>query len=159
MIRTFSLWWAERSGREQWLLGVMGALIAAILCWLLIVRPVEAGLADAKLEHQAAIDRNATVRQRLAQLAALPPRQSAAQAAPVEQIITDSGTEAGFAVTQRPGAAAGVASVSIATARPTALLGWLSRLEGQGLLIESLTVQPADAGAVSAQVDIRRVAP
>ena len=48
-------WWATRSTREQRLLAVMFGLIALVLVWLLVVRPLGDALDRAKQRHNAAV--------------------------------------------------------------------------------------------------------
>ena len=54
MIAMLSPWWAQRTGRERWLIGAMLALLAALLFWLVLVRPLAAARATAQADVGAA---------------------------------------------------------------------------------------------------------
>ena len=60
MIQSIGLWWDGRSAREQKMLAVMGLLIAAVLIWLLAVRPAFAwreAAAERRVEATAGLAR------------------------------------------------------------------------------------------------------
>src|SRR3546814_6174412 len=73
----------------------MLVLMAIMIVWLGVLRPVTRGLADAKTAHIAAVDRAAGVKAGLALLrhaAPPPPRIDG----PLDQLIASSAAEAGF---------------------------------------------------------------
>ena len=55
MIDRFRAWWRLRTPREQRMLLAMGALLAVTLAWLLVVRPIDDALADARARHARAV--------------------------------------------------------------------------------------------------------
>ena len=57
MMAMFSPWWAQRTGRERVLVGLMLVLLAALLFWLLLVRPLAAARATAQADAAAASTR------------------------------------------------------------------------------------------------------
>ena len=153
MIQSLKLWWQERSLRERHMLSVMFVLIAIVVIWLGIYRPVASGLVAARADHAEALDRNAAIRMRLAALKRpLPPR--VAVVGPLATRIETEASEAGFSLTRNAAAAPGRTDIAIGAARPTALFGWIGRLETQGVTVELLTVTPAAGGTVSAQISL-----
>ena len=60
MIQSIGLWWDGRSVREQRMLMVMGLLVAAVLIWLLVLRPAWAwreAAAERRVEATASLSR------------------------------------------------------------------------------------------------------
>jgi general secretion pathway protein M len=47
--------WLARTPRERWLLGIMFALIALVLAWLLVLRPLDDMLSAARERHGNAV--------------------------------------------------------------------------------------------------------
>lgn len=135
-------WWAGLSQRERMLIGVMGVLIAIVAIWLGIARPVESGLQSAREAQAAALDRNVAMRAKVKALQA-PQTPAAGAAGPLDQMIGQSAGDAGFTLERVQAQGENRAEIAIASARPTALFGWLAAIEGQGVVVESLTVQPS----------------
>lgn len=137
MSETFSSWWRIRSPRERGLLLVMVALMAFVLGWLLVVRPLADALDAAKARHGAAVVALAEAKARAA-----PGRApAAAPTLPVDSLIGRTAAEAGFAGARIAAQGPARANVAIDAARPQALFGWLVRLEGSGLVVERLRAQ------------------
>ena len=59
MIERLRVLWGERSHREQWMLGVMFALLAAVILWLGVARPLAAAQRSVRDALREATDRNA----------------------------------------------------------------------------------------------------
>lgn len=156
-------WWAGRAPREQLLLGIMLALLVGMVLWLGIWRPSQAGLRNAAIINAEAVERHADVARKTGWL-----KQGAGQgqngntgaagAASVEQIVTQSAAEAGFTPDRVQAQGAQSVELAIASARSTALLGWIASLEEQGIAVERAMISPSGAsGAVSAQLTFRWV--
>ena len=128
-------WWSQRSERERRLLLVMLGLLALLLGWLLVVRPLGDALDAARERHGAAVVALAEAKART-QVAAPPP--ASAPALPIDGLVSRSATEAGFANARVAGQGPTRATVAIDAARPQALFGWVARLEAQGVTVESL---------------------
>jgi general secretion pathway protein M len=43
----------------------------------------------------------------------------------------------------------------VESAKPTALFGWLARIEREGIAVESLSINPAGNGTISANLTLR----
>jgi general secretion pathway protein M len=135
MTEPWLAWWSARSPREQRLLAVMAGLIALILLWLLVVRPLAAALDEAKTRHAAAVASLAQARARSpAAVAAGPDRP----ALPVAASLRRSAAEAGFAAARVESAGAGRVSFAIDAARPPALFAWIAEIERSGIRVETL---------------------
>lgn len=138
-------WWDGRTVRERRLLMVMAVLFAAVLVWLLIVRPVQAwqvGAADRRLEAEQTL---AEVRDGLRIIA---PSQAAGPGSTegLEPLVRRTAEAAGLTVvtTMAPGGGLGI-QMSQAPGRET--FAWLAALEADhGVKVCSLGVmENADA--------------
>ncbi len=134
MSATLALWWRDRSPRERGLLLVMVALMAFVLGWLLVVRPLSDALDAAKARHGAAVIALGEARARAGTDGAPAP----APALPVDALVGRTAAEAGFAGARIAAQGPARATVAIDAARPQALFGWLARLEQGGLVVERL---------------------
>ena len=68
-----------------------------------------------------------------------------------------SAGEAGFTLDRVQAQGRDRVDITIATARPTALLGWIAALEGQGIAVDKALLSPSGAtGTVSAQLGFAR---
>jgi general secretion pathway protein M len=156
MIERAVTWWDGLSLRERWMVGVMLALLAVVILWLGIARPVERGLVSAQEAHEIALDRNAAIRAKVASLEKLPRRVGAGLTTPIPQLLTDSASEAGLTLDRAEDQGGGSVDIALASVKPQALFSWIAQLETQGVLVESLTAQPsATAGALSVQAVIK----
>lgn len=156
MIANLSNWYKELSKREQVLVGIMAGLLAVVILWLGIARPVESGLKSAMERHGMALDRNAAVRVKVASLKALPRGTTARPTAPIAQLVSQSAGEGGFTLERAQEQGPGRVDIAIASIRPKALFTWLASLEAQGIMVETFSAQPSGtAGAVSMQAVLK----
>ncbi|MNE31640.1 General secretion pathway, M protein [compost metagenome] len=145
MIQSIGLWWDGRSVREQRMLAVMGLLIAAVLIWLLIVRPAfawRAAAAERRVEATASLTRIESG------LAARTPTKAGAPMplAEVEQAARSAAEAAGLNVTLSVDEAGGI-GFDAPGVTSAALFGWLSALKTEyGVDVADVTViENADA--------------
>ncbi|QUT07724.1 type II secretion system protein M [Sphingobium phenoxybenzoativorans] len=156
MIANLAAWYKELSKREQVLVGIMAVLLAIVILWLGIARPVESGLKSAIERHGVALDRNAAVRVKVASLKALPRGAAARPATPIAQLVSQSAGEGGFTLERTQEQGPGRVDIAIASIRPKALFTWLANLEAQGVVVETFSAQPSGtAGAVSMQAVLK----
>ena len=158
MIEQMKKAWAERSPREQWMLGVMFALLAVVLLWLGVVRPLHAAQRSARDALAEATDRNAAIRSKVKLLKSLPRNASVAAASvPVDQFVGQSAGEAGLTLERAQAQGSDRIDIAVASVRPVALFSWLAALEAQGLRVETMTARPSPtAGSVSVQAVLVR---
>lgn len=133
-------WWEGRTLREQRMLAVMAALLAAVLVWLAVLRPV-LGWRD-----QAAADRahaEADLARVQAGLRLIAPGAAARPVIEVEgfePLVTRTAGAAGLDVTTGMDAS-GRLAFRIPAASTAALFGWMSALErDHGIVVVSLGV-------------------
>lgn len=134
-------WWDGRTVREQRMLAVMGLAIAAVLVWLLVVRPVWAWRADAA-------DARVVAEADLALVQAAGGRLSPA-AAPgdvdVAAVVAEVGSMTGLTPVMGMSADGGL-GFSLTNVSSTAAFGWLAALQDRKVQATALNVvENADA--------------
>lgn len=158
MMERITTYWSERSTREQWMLGVMFALLAIVLLWFGVAMPLDRAQRSARETLLAATDRNAAVRVAVKQLKTLP-REAAATgpATPIDQFVGQSAGEAGLTLERAQAQGSDRMDIAIASVRPVALFSWLATLEAQGVRIDTMSARPsATAGSISVQAVLVR---
>lgn len=155
MIERFSLWFAERSLREKRMLIVMAVLLVLTLIWAAIIRPVSDGLSSARERHADAVIRLAETQARVKAVTTLQQQHPAPITASLDTIIRDRANEAGFALASVTADGPNRVQISIGTARPGALVGWIAQLEAAGILVESLATSDNGDKTVSAQMTLK----
>jgi general secretion pathway protein M len=147
--------WLARTPRERRLLGVMFALLALVLVWFLVLRPLGDMLSDAKERHGKAVAALAEARSQAAAIAALERRRPAAAGQPIEAAVAAAAGEAGFQLSALQPDGAGRVSLALGAARPQALFGWVARLEERGYVVERLSASSNPDRTLSAQILLR----
>jgi type II secretory pathway component PulM len=155
MTQALKIWWRSRTPRERALLSGMSVLLALVLAWLLLVRPLNAGLADARARHELAVLRLAEVRAQAAAIRRIETRRPPAIAEPLDGLISRSAAEAGFQPLGIRTEAPGRVSFSMSAVRAQAFFGWLGRMEAQGLSVGQLSATPNADQTLAVQVTLR----
>jgi len=150
-------WWIGLSTRERWLVGFAGVLALGVLFWGL-GRPVLAAFTDLESQHRAAIEREGRVAAKVQLLAQRPAKSVAAtvDAVAIDQYLAQSAGEIGLTLDRNEARGAGQATIAIATARATVLTDWLASIEGQGFVVDQLTITPAADGTVGLTAELRK---
>lgn len=150
------LWWGLRTPREQRMLLVMTALLAIVLAWLLVVRPVDDGLAAARARHARAVLDLAAARGQAARIADLERKGPRPPEAPLATAIGQRAAEAGFAAARVASDGPGRVTVAIDAARAQALFGLLGTLERRdGLVVERLSARTNSDATLAAEAVLR----
>lgn len=155
MIERLRLWFAGRSQREQRMLVVMVALLALTIIWAGIIWPVTDGLSSARERHADAVIRLAETQVRVKEVEALQRNRPAALEAQLDSVVRDRANEAGFALASVSSDGPNRVQITIATARPGPLFGWIAGLESSGILVNSLATTDNGDKTVSAQLALK----
>lgn len=147
--------WLARTDRERWLLGMMLALAALVLAWLLILRPLGDMLSAAKQRHGESVAALAEARAQAAAIGGLEKNRPAAIAGPIDAAVAAAASAAGFQLSGLQPEGPGRVSLAIGAAKPQALFGWIAQLEGQGFIVERLTASSNPDRTLSAQIILR----
>lgn len=145
MLGPLAMWWSDRTVRERRMVGVMLAILAAVVVWLGIVRPLMAWRAAAAERAAVASTTLTDTRRALASLGRV---QSARRlpAEGVEPLIRRTAEAAGLEVVTVM-SASGQMGFELSSVDSARLFNWLAVLEREhGLVICSLGVtENADA--------------
>lgn len=157
MMERMQALWAERSSREQVMLGVMFALLAGVLLWFGVAVPLDRAQRSARDNLVEATERNAAVRTAVQQLKALPRAVAGGPAAPLDQLVGQGAGEAGLTLERAQAQGPDRMEIAIAAIRPVALFSWIAVLEAQGVRVETMSARPAPtAGSLSVQAVLVR---
>jgi general secretion pathway protein M len=157
MIARLKTWFDGRSRREKWLILSMLALLGVTAAWI-IVLPIDEALSSARRRNADAAIRLAQTRGQVDAVRALRRARPEALAEPLDAIVRQSGSAAGFAL-DSVSTDGNKLRVHINSARGGALLAWLGELEGQGVLVDQLSVTDAGSHNVAAEITFRMMAP
>jgi general secretion pathway protein M len=150
------LWWRTRTLREQRLLLAMSGLAAVVLLWLLVIRPVNDALSEARERHGAAVLALAEARAQATAIGTLQERRPASLGAPLDAILNQSATEAGFPVARVEREGINQATLVIESVRPQAFFAWVNRMEeDQGLIVERLSARTNSDQTLGVEITFR----
>ena len=148
----FSPWWAQRTGRERWLIGIMLVLLAGVLAWLLVVRPLATARETARADASIAAAQLGQARALVAAIKARP----AANAAPVIDVLNRRLADAGLQPARLEAQGPGQAVLEIGAINGRLLIGWATALEQRdGLVIEQLEASRNPDQSVRARLLVR----
>ena len=157
MMERMQALWAERSPREQVMLGVMFALLAGVILWFGVAMPLDRAQRSARDTLLEATDRNAAVRAAVRQLKALPRAVEGGPSAPLDQLVGQGAGEAGLTLERAQAQGPDRMEIAIASIRPVALFSWIATLEAQGVRVDTMSARPAPAaGSLSVQAVLVR---
>lgn len=122
-------WWRDRSPREQVLLGVMAGLLAIVVLWLGILRPLAAAGDRATTRHATAVTALGEVRSLSGAIRAAEARRRPASDTPMLERVRSSASAAGLTINSLESTGAGQASIRIIAIKPVPLLLWIADLE------------------------------
>jgi general secretion pathway protein M len=159
MTATFLNWWNGRSPREQRLLAVMFLLLAVVIVWLGIVRPIAAARDAAEERHGRAVVALGKLRELGGRLDAARSRATPAIDEPLVSFLGRSAGDAGLPIERLEAEGGERAVLTIMAVRPPALFGWLQRVEVRdGLIVERLSATRNPDATIAVQVTFRRPA-
>lgn len=147
-------WYQGRSLREKRLLAVMVALFALTVLWAGIIRPVRDGLESTRERHATAEVRLGEVQRQVAAVKAIQRGRPRTPEGAIADAVRARADEAGFALASLEPDGDQV-RITIATAKPGALLGWIAALEADGLLVDASTINGNGDGTVAATLTLK----
>ncbi|MDO7841263.1 type II secretion system protein GspM [Sphingomonas immobilis] len=157
MIETFKSWFEERSPREKQLLVAMAGLFVVTILWLLYL-PLTDALSSARARHADAVIRYGETKARVRQVELLGKAKVPGLSGPLDTVIRDRASEAGFQLASVEPAPGGGVAIAITSAKPAALLTWIAGLEGGGILVDQLTASDNGNKTVSVRMTLKAAA-
>jgi general secretion pathway protein M len=155
MNESFRTWWRTRTLREQRLMLAMFGLLALVILWLLILRPLGDALSRARERHANAAEALAEARGQAALIAQLERSAPTGPAEPIDAVMSRAASEAGFPITRLERDGPATATMVLSAVRPQAFFGWLGQMEGQGLIVERLSTTANSDQTLAVQVTLR----
>ena len=151
MIEQLKSWYRDRSTREQRLLAIMMTLFVAVIGWIAILRPLNAGLEHSRANNELAIERLERVRADALALESGGPVATESPQALVNRLAGD----AGFSPTRIDPAGDGRVLIGLASAKPIALNRWLEALDAQGIFVEQISIRPNSDATLAVDATLR----
>lgn len=152
-------WFTTRSLREKRLILAMLALLALTVVWFGIIRPLGDALASERQRHADAVVRLGETAAQVEAIRAINRLRPAALTGAFADAVRARADAAGFAIASLDQDGPSRVRVAIAGARPAALVPWLARLEGAGILVDSATLTDKGDRTVSVQLVLKPRAP
>ncbi|WP_417622453.1 type II secretion system protein GspM [Parasphingorhabdus sp.] len=155
MIDTARNWFVGLSRREQILVGIAGLLLTGLVGYYAIVQPMIGSMTAAEQRYIDAIERQARIEAKVVALQQPLDGDTTKFRGAIDIYVSQSAGETGIAVGSVDPQPDSRVNMVVESAKPTALFGWLARIEREGVAVESLSVNPADNGTVSATLTLR----
>jgi len=155
MISNARNWFAGLSQREKILVGIAGLLLAGLVGYYGIARPMFGAMASAEERYVDAVERQARIDAKVSALQQPEDGQVAKFSGVIEAFVSQSAGETGIAVASVTPQPDNRVNMVVESAKPTALFGWLARIEREGIAVEALNVNPAGNGTISATLTLR----
>ena len=157
MIDKLANWFGGFSLREKVLVSVAAILSALLVAIYGIYFPLTNAIHEKRVEYREALERRVAIEAMVAQANQ---KQAvsviADMSGPLEQVVNQRATEAGFTLEKADAAGNGRVSISMAQARPAALMKWFAELELSGIVTEQIEVKAGNAGTVSVNATLAR---
>lgn len=157
MIAALQHWFGALSLREKVMVSVAAALLGIIIAVFLIALPLLTAIEKRQSDYVDALDRRATVEARIAQVAdAKAPAAGSLGAGSLQQVISQSAAEAGFALDRADAPAPDTTDIAMAKARAPALMVWLNDWESRGVIIRRIDMKAGNDGTISMTASLQR---
>jgi general secretion pathway protein M len=157
MIEKLTSWFDGLSLREKVLVGVAATLSALLVAIYGVYFPLTNSIHEKRVKYREALERRVSIEAIVVQANQ---KQAGSVAAdmtgPLEQVVNQRATEAGFTLEKADAAGNGRVGISMAQARPAALMKWLAELEMAGIVAEQIEVKAGSAGTVSVNATLAR---
>lgn len=154
MMQRLLLWYRARSMREQYLL-LAGAAMALLALGYFLVVPLGDALESAKARHADAVIRLGETQARVDAVKAAQADRAAPLAGPLEAMVRTRANDAGFALASVAPQGGDRVQITIASARPGALTGWIADLESSGILVDRLGMTDNGDRTVAVQMTLK----
>lgn len=155
MIDNARNWFVGLTQREKILVGIAALLVAALVAYYGIARPLAGATTAAEERYVEAIEGQARIEAKVAALRQPVDGTASRFGGAIDIFVSQSAGETGIAVGSIDTQPDSRVNMVVESAKPTALFGWLARIERQGVAVESLSVSPASNGTVSATLTLR----
>jgi len=145
-------WWFEREPREQVLLSIMGALLALVIFWFLVLSPVLSAHEQAQSRFDKAQRNHEVVAKALPQLN---PGSTVASGPLTRSQIVEAALQDGIQLARVQPQGQDQITIWIENVDSRSLFGFLNRLiTEKGAALNRVTINKTDAGLLTAQFSV-----
>ena len=156
MIASVRLWFAALTQREKWLVATAGILAGLSIAVFAIIMPALSVVEKAALDLDEAVQRRGRIVAKVALTQGQRPvARTAAAAADIGLLVTQSAAEKGFDLIKSANAAPGQISIRIDQARAPAFLAWVNELEAQNIVMRTATLRSGANGTVTVEAQMQ----
>lgn len=158
MIVSILTWFLALSSREKILISVLMVLLTGFIGFYAIVKPVSGAMNSAELRYQEAIERKGRILVKSALFGSStqePVGEGQTVSGPIESTISQSAGEAGFATSAINTQSDGSVTMTIDSAKPTALFRWIALLEQRGISVSEISASPGSNETITATLKLR----
>ncbi|WP_373491602.1 type II secretion system protein GspM [Parasphingorhabdus sp.] len=155
MIENARNWFVGLSQRERILVGVAGLLLVGLAGYYGIARPMFGAMVSAEQRYLDAVEQRARIDAKVAALQQPKDGDVVRFSGAIDAFVGQSAGETGIAVASVTPQSDKRVNMVVESAKPTALFGWLARIEQEGVAVEALSVNPVGNGTISANLTLR----
>lgn len=145
MTALFLPWWRDRSRREQILLAIMAGMVAIVILWLGMLRPLAGASDRAAARHASAISALGEVRSLTGAIRAAEARRRPGNDTPALERVRASASAAGLTLDTLESDGAGQVNLRITAIKPAPLLRWIADLEARDGITTTLLASNRNA--------------
>jgi general secretion pathway protein M len=158
MMSSLKNWFIALSSREKIMVAIAGILAAGVIGVYAITLPLLGAIQSKQLEYNGALERKAAIISLVQSASGAKTNARSLPSGPVQQLVSQSAIEAGFAIDRADAKGADRVEFVMAKAKPNALMTWLNDWEEQGLLVERLDIKAGIDGTVAVTATLARPA-
>jgi general secretion pathway protein M len=161
MTRKLTIWFDGLSQRERILVMIASMLASGAIIVFGFALPLLDAIDNRRQEYLFALEGRTRIESRIAAINAAMDNAKAAPTdsnTPLQMLISQSGAEAGFVLDRADAEATDTVDITMAHARPQALMAWLNQWENRGINIRQLNIKAATDGTVSVTASLTRPA-
>lgn len=159
MMEAIRSWFEALSSREKTLITILLALLAGFIAFYGIFKPFAAAMEDAEMRYQQAIERQVRIESKTEIFGANEQGHEAEEAPldpnAVTEIVSQSAGEVGFATSAINTQGDGSVTMSIDSAKPTALFRWIALLEKRGVMLTEISAFAGANETISATLKLQ----
>lgn len=155
MMENVRNWFVGLSQREKILVGVAGLLLVGLGGYYGVIKPMSGAMETAEKRYVDAVERQARIDSKLAALKQPIGEETAKYSGAIDAFVSQSAGETGIAVGSVTSQSESRVNMVVESAKPTALFGWLARIEREGVSVEALSTNPSGNGTISATLTLR----
>lgn len=158
MIDFVRTWFNALSSREKILISVLALLLASFIGFYGVFKPFVGAMNTAELRYQEAVERKGRIEVKSSlfdKAGEGSEKKEKSASGSIQAIISLSAGEAGFATSAINAQSDGSITMTVDSAKPTALFRWIALLEQRGIMVSEMSANPVSNETITATVQLR----